>query len=605
MLNPEGAADALDTHPRALPTWFFGVSCAALTAAYLALALVSITELPLLDPDEPRYAGAGRTMAQGGSLLVPEFNGEPRINKPPLFYWLVALSDKLAGGATETSSRLPSVAMGLVMLWGTIWLGRKVFGAATGLLAGVVLASTPLFIALSRCCITDMTLSFSMAGTLAWLMLGMNSLAPPKKAKWIATILFGLAVLTKATAALAVLIVVVLERAFALPKGQRPAASRWIPWLLLAAIIFSSAAVQCAAKGKVVNESRHAKVGAPVDDSNADTDAASKNIWTTLDSILNKCALAIVCGVVVLLILMAYRAERLSPALPAGWKWGLLIAISMGLWWYGMLIGVQGWPRFYALLDFELRQRVNGAVHREGMYYYIGMLPLVTLPWSFGFPWALGSAWPASNNLDSSPKEIGNQRADTFLVAWMIGIVLFFSIPGAKLPTYIMPAMPAVALLIARFLVRRNAALAGGIVGAGAMALIFFAAPTIVERMKSRSTKQLSGRIDDAIKDCSSVKTLGVAAESLSYYLNRPVQALHWKPLPAGKTGTERLNDFLGRDESAAIIIEKRFVPRMLGKGVELGAVSAEKLNESIPKDLSFVYSDDAVLVLRNRVGVK
>jgi 4-amino-4-deoxy-L-arabinose transferase-like glycosyltransferase len=39
-------------------------------------------------------------------------------------------------------------------------------------------------------------------------------------------------------------------------------------------------------------------------------------------------------------------------------------------------------------------------------------------------------------------------------VAWVAGIVLFFSIPNAKLAYYILPAMPAIAILIALFLIR-------------------------------------------------------------------------------------------------------------------------------------------------------
>ncbi|MCW8133792.1 MAG: hypothetical protein KIS92_25825, partial [Planctomycetota bacterium] len=67
---------------------------AAVLLLYSFFATYALTTVPLLDPDEPRYATAGRNMAEGGSWLIPEFNAAPRVNKPPLFYWLVAISMK-------------------------------------------------------------------------------------------------------------------------------------------------------------------------------------------------------------------------------------------------------------------------------------------------------------------------------------------------------------------------------------------------------------------------------------------------------------------------------------------------------------------------------
>src|SRR5262249_45498655 len=88
-------------------------------------------------------------------------------------------------------------------------------------------------------------------------------------------------------------------------------------------------------------------------------------------------------------------------------------------------------------------------VHREGMHYYLAMLPMLTFPWAIGLPGILAGAWP-----DESERGDAARRADAFLLAWIAGIVFFFSIPGAKLPTYILPAMPPLALLTARFLMR-------------------------------------------------------------------------------------------------------------------------------------------------------
>lgn len=662
-----------------VPPWWFWSTCGLLTAAYLCVALLYIAELPLLDPDEPRYAGAGRAMASGGSLLVPEFNGEARINKPPLFYWLVALSDKLAGGATETSSRAPSIVLGLIMLWGTIWLGRKTFGPMTGLLAGLVLAATPLFMALSRCCITDMTLSTFMAGTLAVLMLGMTGLMPLKKSGWIATLLFGLAVLTKATAAFAVLLAVVIERAMSLPKAQRPAVARILPWALLLAVTLSAGALFCEWRGKGKHGSKRAKAAAiaKVDsEESADEEDAplKKNSWTVCDGILNKCAIVAALSAVGLLLMMAFRAERLAPALPPAWKWGLLLAIAMGLWWYIMLIANQGWDKFKDLLYFEINQRVAGAVHREGMHYYLMLLPALAFPWSMGLAGTLGTAWPRAESMDEiEPREHIERRAAAFLVAWILGIVFFFSIPGAKLPTYVLPAMPAVAILTARFILKLSEpvvgvdrtwlratlyvslflalvlllfpiyvrflqkdivnfigdkpavlwAMAGGaalvfpgswwvalrgkgwlsaaIMGCGTIALICIASPSIVERLKQRSTKQICVKVDNSIEDCGRIKVMGIAAESLSYYLNKRVLTVHWKPPAPNTKGIDRLTELVEGDAQTAVFLEKRIVPRMFGKEVDLSTISAEELKKFIPPNLSYVYSDTNVLVVRTR----
>jgi hypothetical protein len=150
--------------------------------------------------------------------------------------------------------------------------------------------------------------------------------------------------------------------------------------------------------------------------------------------------------IVVLLAWMAWRAERSAPALPPMWKWGLAAAVLMGLWWYGLLGALLGWQRIKSLLHTEVSDRVAGAMHREGMHYYLLLLPAVIFPWSLGLPAALAAAWPRADRQRSGSDEL----ADSFLVAWILGVIFFFSIPGAKLATYILPALPAVALLIAR-----------------------------------------------------------------------------------------------------------------------------------------------------------
>lgn len=144
-------------------------------AVISALALVILTgglvffrlgHPVLLEPDEPRYVSAARNMLRGGDWLIPRFNGEPRLVKAPLFYWTIALS-QAAFGDVEWAARLPSAlsAIGMVLL--TWRLGGSIFGSRAGFLAGVVLGSSLMVVALARLAIPDMLQGFLLTAALA------------------------------------------------------------------------------------------------------------------------------------------------------------------------------------------------------------------------------------------------------------------------------------------------------------------------------------------------------------------------------------------------------------------------------------------------------
>ncbi|MBC7820476.1 MAG: glycosyltransferase family 39 protein [Planctomycetaceae bacterium] len=75
-------------------------------------------------------------MLQSGDWIIPRYGDVPRVQKPPLVYWLVATSAWLFGEFHEFAVRLPSAlaALGLVALmgvWAARWYGREAaFGAA-------------------------------------------------------------------------------------------------------------------------------------------------------------------------------------------------------------------------------------------------------------------------------------------------------------------------------------------------------------------------------------------------------------------------------------------------------------------------------------------
>ncbi|MGI0487512.1 glycosyltransferase family 39 protein [Pantanalinema rosaneae CENA516] len=91
---------------------------------------INLGALPLRDWDEGIVAQVAREMwrAPEGSLtwLYPTLGGEPYLNKPPLVYWLIALTYQV-GGVNEWTTRLPGAmlaALSVPLLYG---IGKELF----------------------------------------------------------------------------------------------------------------------------------------------------------------------------------------------------------------------------------------------------------------------------------------------------------------------------------------------------------------------------------------------------------------------------------------------------------------------------------------------
>ncbi|MBE7462051.1 MAG: glycosyltransferase family 39 protein [Planctomycetes bacterium] len=400
---------------------------------YCSLSAYRLSDLPLVDPDEPRYAAAGRTMAEGGDWLIPEFNGQPRVNKPPLFYWLVALSARAFGPADEVTARLPSLFMGALMLFLTVYLGTRIYGDATGYLAGLILATTPLCWAISRTCVIDETFATLLCAAIACLMLGLTGRWPwrPNTSVLAAGVLAGLAFLAKGTATLIVFCVPLLFVLFFRFRSfyAQPVGRFWAPvWLGMGVLGVLWGLV------------------APLDPPG---------------DLTGRFPAFVIAGPVMAAFCVIYYG-LLDYWKPRHWIVALALFLVLGLWWYVYLWSYLGTQRFQEMVHYETAGRMRGNVHEELPVYYLYIMLGVFFPWSLALPAALIAAWRPANlplPLESKAPSIATYRvADAFLVAWVLGVVLFFTVPAAKLAYYILPAMPAAALLTARLFTR----LAGG-----------------------------------------------------------------------------------------------------------------------------------------------
>ena len=113
---------------------------AILLAAMAVLTLPNLGVQSLWDVDEGVNAEAAREMMEAGTWISPLFNFELRTAKPALLYWL-QISSYSVFGVNEFAARLPSVLAGMLTVLLVYELARRMFGANTGLLAGIVLAS--------------------------------------------------------------------------------------------------------------------------------------------------------------------------------------------------------------------------------------------------------------------------------------------------------------------------------------------------------------------------------------------------------------------------------------------------------------------------------
>jgi 4-amino-4-deoxy-L-arabinose transferase-like glycosyltransferase len=127
--------------------------------------LLFLGNLPLMDPDEGRYAEIPREMLERGDFITPTLNYVKYFEKPPLLYWLNAASMKLFG-MNEFAARLPSALSGMATVLATYIIALRLFDRRTALFAALFLATTAGFVLQSRIILTDMLLTFCLTSAL-------------------------------------------------------------------------------------------------------------------------------------------------------------------------------------------------------------------------------------------------------------------------------------------------------------------------------------------------------------------------------------------------------------------------------------------------------
>src|SRR5882672_9800367 len=117
--------------------------------------------LPLIDRDEPRFAESSREMIERSNYIVPYFNNQLRLDKPPLTYWAQVASYHIFG-ENDFAARFPSaIAAALTALSIVVW-GRRMGGEELGWWAAIIFTLSLQTFVHAKAAVADMWLVLFM-----------------------------------------------------------------------------------------------------------------------------------------------------------------------------------------------------------------------------------------------------------------------------------------------------------------------------------------------------------------------------------------------------------------------------------------------------------
>jgi 4-amino-4-deoxy-L-arabinose transferase-like glycosyltransferase len=143
------------------------------------------------------------------------------------------------------------------------------------------------------------------------------------------------------------------------------------------------------------------------------------------------------------LVIYSLCTRDVAPWRRLRWSWGLPLFLSVAVPWHWLAAGrLNDFLQFFFVHEHFARYLTKVA-DREESWWFFGMVFLIgTIPWTV----------PALRVIFSGWRDRASQRQFSpafFLWIWVLFVLVFFSLSDSKLMPYILPAMPALAVLIA------------------------------------------------------------------------------------------------------------------------------------------------------------
>jgi 4-amino-4-deoxy-L-arabinose transferase-like glycosyltransferase len=161
--------------------------------AAFVLYLYGIGRLPLLGPDEPRYAQIAREMLERGDMITPTLGGHPWFEKPALLYWMMMATFGLFG-VSEWAARLGPALCGLLTGLLVYLIGRRVERESVetertdglGLWSGVAMLSSAGMLVFSRGASFDVVVTMTITAALACFLMAELATDEALRRRWLA-----------------------------------------------------------------------------------------------------------------------------------------------------------------------------------------------------------------------------------------------------------------------------------------------------------------------------------------------------------------------------------------------------------------------------------
>jgi 4-amino-4-deoxy-L-arabinose transferase-like glycosyltransferase len=149
----------------------------------LVLFLMGLRDHTLWDYHEPYVGGIIREMTTSGNWVVPTLNGQPYLEKPPLFYAMGAFCCRLFQSYHPWVLRLPSALLAMATVVWASFLGWRLSSARAAAWAGFMVATNDIFFEVGHMAVVDMTLTAAVSFALGFAFLAI--VERPYRTRWV------------------------------------------------------------------------------------------------------------------------------------------------------------------------------------------------------------------------------------------------------------------------------------------------------------------------------------------------------------------------------------------------------------------------------------